>query len=127
MSLLNLDYGHSAVLVFVEGHVRDDVDQAIGAFTATLPFGLMNLVRGPFPAPHNGGATWMFAPDGSKRYGGWIERAAEIDEHRRRFVTLFEQFRHDDGSTPCEAVYVHFGPSDLNGERRAPVAWSVVQ
>lgn len=127
MSMLNLDYGHSAVLVFVEGHVRDDVDRVIGAFTATLPFELMGLVRGPFPAPNNGGATWIFAPDGSKRYGHWIDRAAEIDEYRRQFMNLFERFRHDDGSTPCEAIYVHFGPSGLDGERRAPGAWSVVQ
>lgn len=127
MTVFNLDYGHGAVLVFVEGHVRDDVDRAIGAFTATLPFEFMGLVRGPFPALYNGGATWLFAPDGSKRYGHWIERAAEIDEYRRRFMNLFEQFRHDGGGTPCEAVYVYFGPSDLDGRRHGPMAWSVVQ
>ena len=42
-------------------------------------------------------------------------------------MNLFEQFRHDDGSTPCEAVYVSFGPGHVDGKRHAPTAWSVVQ
>jgi len=125
--VIDLDYSHTAMLVFVQNYAADEAERLVAGFRATLPFELVNCVQGPFRAPFNGGAaSYVFLPENAKRYGGWSG-----DQHwapmaarcRHEFVVLFERLREDDGSTPATVVSVHFGPNPQTGEPTAPKAW----
>lgn len=102
---------HNAVLVQVASFVYDATLPAhppmpdVDAFRESMPEELRPLLVGPVPNIINGGAWFVFGPDGSKE--GWSESdLAEL--WRRRFIELFS-FVYEDRSSPYDVVYVRWG------------------
>lgn len=101
---------HDAVVVTVSDYVYNGATDEIvmpdvEAFKASMPEELRPLLVGPIPAVINGGATYFFAPDGSKE--GW-ETSDLAEEWRERFIDLFTA-TYGDGSSPFAMVAVRFG------------------
>lgn len=108
---------HDAVIVTTSDARKEFPD--IEAFRASLPEKFRPLVIGPIEAPMNGYISYAWLPDGSKE--GWDD-SNEADEHRARFVALFDQ-RYEDGSSHDDVVQVRFGEDHAHGYG-ASVEWS---
>jgi hypothetical protein len=107
---------HDAVIVTTTDYRPGGLPD-IDAFRESLPEHFRPLVIGPVPGLVNGYVSYAFLPDGSKEYWG---TSNEADEHRQRFVALFDQ-HYSDGSTHDDAVAISFG-GDLRHEINDPQA-----
>lgn len=100
---------HRVVIAFAQAHAADKYRPVIEDFRRSLLVEDQRLLIGPVGGTVNHIDQYVFLSSGSK--DGWLDHDV-LDRQQDEFVSLLEQFRHDDGSSPITVITVQVGEGE---------------